>query len=149
MNADEMLECFRKEVNFTSPLFRYALSAELGVSKMVVDEELVPASGPELIRNYAHLPLLTGVATKEWAHKKPEFYEFYRFENLTRPIVEAAVRKLVESSYAARLPHKISNATINLIANSTFMKYMQDVDFNYDMPGVVSRLQDVSFLTKL
>lgn len=78
-----------------------------------------------------------------------EFYEFYRFENLTRPIVELAVRKLIENSYAARLPHKISNATINLISNATFLRYMQDVDFNYDMPGVVARLQDVSHKAKI
>ncbi|KAI6182002.1 Hydrolase [Aphelenchoides fujianensis] len=142
MNTEEMLTCFRS-VNFSSPLFRYALSGELGVSKMVVDGELIPSSGAEFVREYAHLPILTGVATREWAHKKPEFYELYRFENLSRPAVEGAVRKLIETSYAARLPYKITNATINLIANATFLRYMQDVDFFYDMPGVVSRLQDL------
>lgn len=104
---------------------------------MVVDGELILASGGEFVRDYAHLPILTGVASREWAHKKPEFYEFFRFENLTRPVVEQAVRKLIENSYAARLPHKISNATINLISNASFLRYMQDVDFNY---GIFKRI---------
>ncbi|KAI6210836.1 Hydrolase [Aphelenchoides besseyi] len=143
MNTEELLECFRKEVNFSSPLFRYALSAELGVSKMVIDGELIPLAGAEFVREYARLPILTGVANLEWAKKKAEFYDFYRFENLSRPVVEGAVRKLIETSYSARLSHKITNATINLISNATFLRYMQDVDFYFDMPGVVSRLQEL------
>jgi hypothetical protein len=95
---------------------------------MVVDGELIPAAGAEFVREYAHLPILTGVASREWAHKKPEFYDFYRFENLSKPVVEQAVRKLIVNSYAARLSHKITNATINLISNATFLRYMQDVD---------------------
>lgn len=37
---------------------------------MVVDGELIPDSGPALIRAGARVPLLTGVARREWAHKK-------------------------------------------------------------------------------
>ncbi|KAI1724105.1 carboxylesterase family domain-containing protein [Ditylenchus destructor] len=93
MNTEEMLTCFRNEVNFTSPLFRRALASELGVSKMIVEE---------------------------------------------------AVRKVIESAYIARLPIKVSNSTIDLISNATFLRYMEDVDFKvYDMPGVVTRLQDL------
>ncbi|CAD5228856.1 unnamed protein product [Bursaphelenchus okinawaensis] len=143
MNAKDMLECFRKEINFSEPLFRHALSAELGVSKMVVDGQLIPSSGFELVSDYAHLPLLTGVASREWAHKRPEFYEFWRYENMSRSKAEEAVKKLVYNSYASRLPAKVPNATLNLISNATFLRYMQDVDFNFDMPGVVARLQDL------
>lgn len=43
---------------------------QLGVSKMVVDGDLIPTSGAELIRRYAHIPIMLGVAKSEWAHKK-------------------------------------------------------------------------------
>lgn len=105
---------------------------------MVMDGELIPSSGAEFVREYAHLPILTGIASREWAHKKrksvptcsqfsfvAEFYEFYRFENLSRAIVESAVRKLIVNSYIPRLSHKISNTTINLISNATFLRYVR------------------------
>ncbi|KAI1712156.1 carboxylesterase family domain-containing protein [Ditylenchus destructor] len=143
MNTEEMLTCFRNEVNFTSPLFRRALASELGVSKMIVDGELILEAGPDFVEKNAHVPFLTGVARREWAHKKPEYYQFYRYTNLTLPQVEEAVRKVIESAYVARLPVKVSNSTIDLISNATFLRYMEDVDFKvYDMPGVVTRLQD-------
>jgi hypothetical protein len=110
---------------------------------MVVDGELIPSSGEEFVRKYSRLPILTGIARNEWAQKRPVFYGFIRYENLTRPVVEQAVHKLIETSFVARLPYKVSNATINLISNATFLRYMEDVDFNFDMPGVVARLQDV------
>lgn len=37
---------------------------------MVVDDDLVPAYGMELAQKYARVPIMTGVAKKEWAHKK-------------------------------------------------------------------------------
>lgn len=43
---------------------------KLGVSKMVVDEDLIPMSGSDLIQQFARIPLLIGVAHTEWAHKK-------------------------------------------------------------------------------
>lgn len=42
---------------------------------MVVDGDLVPMSGVELVQNYARIPIVTGVARKEWAHKKRECLE--------------------------------------------------------------------------
>uniref|UniRef100_A0A915E1J9 Carboxylesterase type B domain-containing protein n=1 Tax=Ditylenchus dipsaci TaxID=166011 RepID=A0A915E1J9_9BILA len=143
MNTQEMLECFRNEVNFSSPLFRRALAAELGVSKMVVDNELILESGVEFVQNNAHVPFFTGVARREWAHKKPEYYQFYRYTNISHAHVEESVRKIIESAYVARLPGKVSNATVDLISNATFLRYMNDVDFHFDMPGVVIRLQDL------
>ena len=141
-----MLECFKKEVNFSAPLFRRALAVELGVSKMVVDDELITASGLEMIQDNARVPLLTGVAKREWAHKKPEFYQFIKFENLSKSHVEESVRKVIESAFIARLPTKVTNNTIDLISNATFLRYMEDVDFSYSMPEVVKRLQNVGLL---
>lgn len=74
-----------------------------------------------------------------------EYYRFNKFDNITRKVAEDAVRKIIESTYSACLSNKISNATIDLISNASFLRYMQDVDFYYDMPGVVVRLQDVVF----
>uniref|UniRef100_A0A915LGN7 Carboxylesterase type B domain-containing protein n=1 Tax=Meloidogyne javanica TaxID=6303 RepID=A0A915LGN7_MELJA len=85
MSAPELLSCFRNELNFSeNPLFWRALAAELGVSKMVVDGELIVESGIEMIKQGARVPMMTGVARKEWAHKKPSFYQFYRYSNLSR-----------------------------------------------------------------
>ena len=53
------------------------------------------------------------------------------------------MRKIIDNAYVSRLPNRVSNSTINLISNATFLRYMQDVDFHFDMPGVVTRLQDV------
>ncbi|CAK5119123.1 unnamed protein product [Meloidogyne enterolobii] len=75
MSAPELLSCFRNELNFSeNPLFWRALAAELGVSKMVVDGELIVESGIEMIRQGARVPMMTGVARKEWAHKKRKEY---------------------------------------------------------------------------
>lgn len=62
--------------------------------------------------------------------------------------MEESVRKIIESAYLARLPNKVSNSTIDLITNTTLLRYMQDINFHYDMPGVVIRLQDVCFLNR-
>ncbi|KAL3122269.1 hypothetical protein niasHT_000100 [Heterodera trifolii] len=144
LNTAEMLACFRLHVNVSeSPMFWRALAAELGVSKMVVDGELIIDSGTELIRAGARVPLLTGVARREWAHKKPLFYLFYRYVNYSREQVESAVRRIVENGFANTLSARMTNSTVDLVANATFLRYMQDVDFAYDMPGVVARLQDL------
>ena len=90
MSAPELLSCFRNELNFSeNPLFWRALAAEvnrkkrklkliilikLGVSKMVVDGELIVESGIEMIKQGARVPMMTGVARKEWAHKKRKEY---------------------------------------------------------------------------
>ncbi|CAK5091217.1 unnamed protein product [Meloidogyne enterolobii] len=126
MSAPELLSCFRNELNFSeNPLFWRALAAELGVSKMVVDGELIVESGIEMIRQGARVPMMTGVARKEWAHKKPSFYQFYRYSNLSRSQVEESVRKIVENAFAETLSHRISNSTIDLISNATFLRYIQ------------------------
>lgn len=41
---------------------------------MVMDDDLIPMSGVEFIGQYAHMPLLIGVAQSEWAHKKGFIY---------------------------------------------------------------------------
>ena len=69
MTHQQQIDCLRKQLNFSSPLFRKALAIELGVSKMIVDGDLVPTSGPNLGK-FARMPIMTGVAKKEWAHKK-------------------------------------------------------------------------------
>uniref|UniRef100_A0A914Y6W7 Carboxylesterase type B domain-containing protein n=1 Tax=Panagrolaimus superbus TaxID=310955 RepID=A0A914Y6W7_9BILA len=143
LTAEKTVECFRKEVNFSSPLFRRALAVELGVSKMVVDNELITDSGPSFIQNNARIPFFTGVARREWAHKKPEFYQFIRFENFTRGLCEESVRKIIENAFLARLPYKVGNATIELISNATFLRYLEDIHINYEMPEVVKKLQNL------
>jgi hypothetical protein len=55
--------------------------------------------------------------------------------------VEESVRKIVENAFANTLTHRMTNSTIDLVANATFLRYMQDVEFGFDMPGVVTRLQ--------
>ena len=37
----------------------------------------------------------------------------------------------------------MSNATVDLITNATLLRYMNDVEFAYDLPDVVVRLQDL------
>lgn len=37
---------------------------------MVIDNELILDSGLNSVKNNARLPILTGVAQREWAHKK-------------------------------------------------------------------------------
>jgi hypothetical protein len=39
---------------------------------MVVDGELIVDSGVDLVKANARVPMMTGVARKEWAHKKRE-----------------------------------------------------------------------------
>ncbi|KAF7639695.1 COesterase domain-containing protein [Meloidogyne graminicola] len=144
MTSPELLSCFRNELNFSeNPLFWRALAAELGVSKMIVDGELIVDSGIDLIKQAARVPMMTGVARKEWGHKKPSFYHYYRYSNLSRSQVEESVRKIIENAFAETLSHRISNSTIDLISNATFLRYIQDLEINYEMPTVVGRLQDL------
>ena len=110
---------------------------------MIVDNELITDSGGAFVQANARIPLLTGVARREWAHKKPEFYQFVRFENFTRSQCEESVRKIIENAFLARLPHKVGNATIELISNATFLRYLEDIHVNYEMPEVVKKLQNV------
>jgi hypothetical protein len=62
---------------------------------------------------------------------------------LTAAQVEDAVRKIVEHAFANTLTHRMTNSTMDLVANATFLRYMRDVEFDYDMPAVVARLQDL------
>uniref|UniRef100_A0A183CF31 COesterase domain-containing protein n=1 Tax=Globodera pallida TaxID=36090 RepID=A0A183CF31_GLOPA len=71
------------------------------------------------------------------------FYLFYRYTNYSREQVEGAVRRIVENAFANTLTSRMTNSTVDLVANATFLRYMQDVEFAYDMPGVVARLQDL------
>ena len=57
--------------------------------------------------------------------------------------MEESVRKIVENAFGNTLTHRMTNSTIDLVANATFLRYMQDVEFGFDMPGVVTRLQVV------
>ncbi|TKR80858.1 hypothetical protein L596_014850 [Steinernema carpocapsae] len=143
MNVEELLLCFQQEVNFTNPLFRRALATELGVSKMVVDNELVVAAGAALAQKNARVPLLTGVARREWAHKKPEFYNFDRYDNMTWDTVVDSVRRIIENVFMARLPHRVSNSTIDLISNVTVLRYIDDTKSDLRMPSVVTKLQNL------
>lgn len=129
---------------------------------MIVDNDLVPESGYDLIMHNARIPIMTGVARREWAHKKrnrletiftlnflAEFYQFVRYENVSKEQCEESVRKIVESAYVQGLPMKLSNSTIDLISNATYMRYMNDIDFSYEMPEVVYRLQNVGFVERV
>lgn len=140
-----MFECFQKDVNFSIPVFRRALAVELGVSKMIVDDELITIGGLEMVQENSRIPILTGVALHEWAHKKPEFYQFIRFENLTKHQIEDSVQRVIENAFLPRLANKVTNATIDLIANATYYRYLEGKDETRLMPNVVKKLQNVSW----
>lgn len=72
-----------------------------------------------------------------------EFYQYMNFENISSDQIASSVRKVVEGTFVASLPMKLSNSTIDLIANATFQRYMSDIDFTNEMPEVVYRLQNV------
>ena len=85
---------------------------------MVTDGELIVDLSEDSVREAARVPLMTGVARREWAHKKrtylfiidaknclfiheftAEFYDFYRYKRLNRQEVEESVRKIIETAY--------------------------------------------------
>ncbi|KAK6045128.1 Carboxylesterase [Cooperia oncophora] len=94
----------------------------LGVSKIVVDGDLVPTSGIDLVKNYARIPIMTGVARKEWAHKKPQFYNLHRKSSLTADEAGDSVFRIVEGSFHDTSPIKLNNATLHLVANASFVR---------------------------
>ncbi|RCN43919.1 hypothetical protein ANCCAN_10120 [Ancylostoma caninum] len=149
-NPQEQLECLRKGMNFSSLLFRKALAIELGVSKMVVDGDLVPMSGVDLVRNYARIPIMTGVARKEWAHKKPQFYNLHRKSVLTAEESGESVFRIIEGSFHDTSPVKLSNSTLHLVANASFVRYIDDPSNTFETSRVVSALQmmeaDIEFV---
>ena len=46
----------------------------MAVSKPIIDGDLVKAHGINLLTNHTRVPIMTGVAYREWAHKKALFY---------------------------------------------------------------------------
>lgn len=48
---------------------------------MIVDNELIPQSGINLISENARIPIMIGVAEHEWAHKKGNICLKKLFEN--------------------------------------------------------------------
>lgn len=149
-SPQEQMSCLRKGLNFSSSLFRKALAFELGVSKMVVDGVLVPTSGVDLVRQYARIPIMTGVARKEWAHKKPQFYNLHRKSSLTAEEAGESVFRIVEGSFHDTSPVKLSNSTLHLVANASFVRYIDDPSNTYETSRVVSALQtmeaDIEFV---
>ncbi|KAK6743637.1 hypothetical protein RB195_010742 [Necator americanus] len=147
---EEQMDCLRKEINFTSLLFRKTLAVELGVSKMVVDGDLIPTSGVDLVRNYARIPIMTGVARKEWAHKKPQFYNLHRKSTLTAEESAESVFRIVEGSFHDTSATKLSNSTLYLVANASFVRYIDDPTNTFETSRVVSALQmmeaDIEFV---
>ncbi|VDM59419.1 unnamed protein product [Angiostrongylus costaricensis] len=105
-------EISRKKCNYQTELVP---CLTLGVSKMVVDGELVPESGAELVRKHARIPIMTGVARKEWAHKKPQFYNLHRKSSLTARESGESVFRIIESSFHDTSPVKLSNSTLHLM----------------------------------
>uniref|UniRef100_A0A1I7XGJ2 COesterase domain-containing protein n=1 Tax=Heterorhabditis bacteriophora TaxID=37862 RepID=A0A1I7XGJ2_HETBA len=147
----QQIECLRLELNLTSPLLRKALAIELGVSKMVVDHDLVPTSGAELVRVHARIPIMTGVARKEWAHKKPQFYNLHRKASLTAEESAESVFRIIEGSFHDTTIEKLSNATLHLVANASFVRYIDDPSNTFETSRVVSALQkmeaDIEFVS--
>ncbi|XGW15556.1 hypothetical protein V3C99_001206 [Haemonchus contortus] len=147
---EEQMGCLRKSLNFSSPLFRKALAFEARVSKMVVDGDLVPTSGIDLVRQYARIPIMTGVARKEWAHKKPQFYNLHRKSSLTAEEAGESVFRIVEGSFHDTSPTKLNNATLHLVANASFVRYIDDPSNTFETSRVVAALQtmeaDIEFV---
>ncbi|CAI4233294.1 unnamed protein product [Auanema sp. JU1783] len=142
LSVNQQLDCLRKELNLSSTLLRKALSIELGVSKMIVDGDLVPTSGPALTQ-YARIPILTGVARKEWAHKKPQFYNLHRKTDMTAEESAESVFRIVEGSFHCTSSQKLTNATLHLIANASFVRYIDDPTNTFATSRVVSALQEM------
>ncbi|KAF8386765.1 hypothetical protein PRIPAC_75907 [Pristionchus pacificus] len=143
MNTQEMLSCLTKSLNFSSSLFRRALATELGVSKVIVDGHLLSSSGADFISENARIPLLTGVAKSEWSHKKPQFYNLPRLTNLTKEEVEQAVFKVIDTSFHQSVKDKLTNSTLLLLSNASFVRYMDDPTGQYATANVVTALQKV------
>uniref|UniRef100_A0A1I7TJ83 G_PROTEIN_RECEP_F1_2 domain-containing protein n=1 Tax=Caenorhabditis tropicalis TaxID=1561998 RepID=A0A1I7TJ83_9PELO len=141
MTQVDKMNCLRKELNFSSPLFRKALAAELGVSKMVVDGDLVPSSGVSLVRNNARIPIMTGVARKEWGHKKAMFYNMHQRDGLKRSDVEEQVYRIIDNSFHETASEKLANSTIQLIANATIVRYLETPSNEFNADQVVGALQ--------
>lgn len=57
-------------------------------------------------------------------HSSALFYMFYRYTNYSREHVENAVRRVVEQNYANTLTARMTNSTLDLVANATFLRYM-------------------------
>ncbi|VDM70294.1 unnamed protein product [Strongylus vulgaris] len=112
---------------------------------MVVDGDLVPTSGVELVRNYARIPIMTGVARKEWAHKKPQFYNLHRKSTLTAEESGESVFRIIEGSFHDTSATKLSNSTLHLVANASFVRYIDDPSNTYETSRVVSALQKVKY----
>lgn len=143
MGAFDLIECFQKELNFSSFIFRHMLASELGVSKMVVDGELIPLSGSELITQYARIPIMIGVAHSEWAHKKAYFYGLNRYKNLSVADCNKSVRKVIDEHYHSSCAQKLHNSTLELISNSAFLRYIDSPEGNRSLPHIVFGLQDL------
>ncbi|KJH40963.1 Carboxylesterase [Dictyocaulus viviparus] len=147
---NQQMNCLRKHLNFSSAIFRKSLAIEIRVSKMIVDGELVPISGVELIQNYARLPIMTGIARKEWAHKKPQFYNLHRKSTLTAREAGESVFRIIEGSFHDTSAVKLSNSTLHLLANASFVRYVDDPSNSFETSRVVSALQtmeaDIEFV---
>ncbi|CAB3399435.1 unnamed protein product [Caenorhabditis bovis] len=150
MSQMQQVDCLRRELNFTSAFFRKALSAELGVSKMVVDGDLIPVAGVELAEQYSKVPIMTGVARKEWGHKKSLFYNMHQRDVLTREEVEEQVYRVIDNSFHESASEKLSNSTIQLLANATMVRYVEKAKSGFPANHVVSSLQklesDIEFV---
>jgi hypothetical protein len=123
---------------------------------MVVDGELISASGQDFVAAHAHLPLLTGVARREWAHKKrmpmrmdvvnlssAQFYNFRKFDNLTRNESLESVRRVIDVAFHGTTDSWMPNSTLELVTNATYLRYIDNADGRSELPFIVRRLQDV------
>ncbi|VDK69598.1 unnamed protein product [Litomosoides sigmodontis] len=143
MSNVQLVECFRRELNLSSFPFRYATAIELGVSKMVVDDELIPQSGAELISMNARVPIIIGVARHEWAHKKAQDYGLNEFKNISIEDCNNNIRKIINEHYHTGCAKKLHNSTLEVIANASFLRYIDTPDKNRTLMRVVYGLQDL------
>ncbi|CAI5454495.1 unnamed protein product [Caenorhabditis angaria] len=146
MQLDTKLDCLRKELNFTNALFRKALATELGVSKMVVDGDLIPSSGVTLAELNARIPIMTGVARKEWGHKKPLFYNMHQKGGLTRNDVSEQIYRIIDNNFHETTSEKMSNSTVQLLANATLIRYtpyLSEPSKGFNANQVVGALQKI------
>ncbi|VDN08469.1 unnamed protein product [Thelazia callipaeda] len=124
MNDKEVVECLRKELNFTSFPFRFAIAFELGAPKMVVDDDLIPMSGVELINQYARVPVMIGVTQKELAHKKAQDYGLNQFRNIEQNQISKSIRRIIDERYQPSCAQRLHDSTLELIAISSFFRYL-------------------------
>uniref|UniRef100_A0A915HRE1 Carboxylic ester hydrolase n=1 Tax=Romanomermis culicivorax TaxID=13658 RepID=A0A915HRE1_ROMCU len=120
----DLLKCFREKANFSDPYFRKAFAVELGVSKPIVDDEIIPYNVEDLLRKNAKIPIMIGVAEDEWGAKKLIYYSFKAYKNITNETIRQKIWGILEQSYRPSIYSPLSNRTMDLLIDAIVHYYI-------------------------